>query len=89
MHDSTGSDLEPVLHRKHKAHRDYRRCDEQWLVIVAGQVPQIVLPEEPPKLLIPSMASTFSGINVQDPVSSDFDRVYFFRSPADVTRLTA
>lgn len=48
MHDSTGTDLEPVLHRKHQALRDYRRCDEQWLVIVAGQVPPIVLPKNRP-----------------------------------------
>ncbi|OXT02746.1 hypothetical protein B7H23_07690 [Notoacmeibacter marinus] len=89
VHDYTEDDLRSVLERKHDALRGYSQCDEQWLIIVAGQVPPIYLFEEPPKILLPSMASTFYGVSVPTPIDTDFDRVFFFKCPAEVTELTA
>jgi len=86
--DFTDQDLAPILQRKHKALKGYGRCDEQWLVIVAGTLPPIYMPEEPPKILIPTTASAFGGLAVAMPVQSDFDRVFYFKSPSDAYQLT-
>ena len=88
LYDFTDADLEPILQRKHKALKGYAKCDEQWLVIVAGTLPPIYRPDEPPKIFIPSTSQAFSGVSVSTPIVSDFDRVVFFQSPTTVHQLT-
>ena len=88
LSDFTDQDLAPILQRKHKALKGYGRCDEHWLVIVAGTLPPIYMPDEPTRILIPTTASAFGGLAVTEPVQSDFDRVYWFKGPADVKILT-
>lgn len=85
----TEEDLLSILDKKHKALSGYMDCDEQWLVIVSGQVPPLfVMHESQPEFMTPSIATSFYESNIDSPVESSFDKVYFFRSPADVTLLT-
>ena len=80
--------LHRILEKKHKSLRSYRPCSEQWLVIVSGSIPPIILPEERPKLLLASAATNFADTDIARPIQSDFDRVYFFRSPTHAVNLT-
>ncbi|AZG74934.1 hypothetical protein [Shewanella livingstonensis] len=83
------SDLLPILKKKHKALLGYAKCDEHWLVIVSGQVPPIFVEHEsPPKLMIASMATSFAGLNLQHPIKSNFERVYFFDCPTNAILIT-
>jgi hypothetical protein len=85
----TEGDLLSILDKKHKALSGYMDCDEQWLVIVSGQVPPLFVTHEgQPEFMIPSIATSFYKSNIDHPIESSFDKVYFFRSPADVTLLT-
>lgn len=85
----TEEELLPILEKKHKALIDYQACDEHWLVIVSGQVPPLfVTPELSPSPIIPSIADYYAGVNIKTPISSKFDRVYFFNSPTEPTLLT-
>ena len=84
----TNDELAERLTDKHKRLKLYQKCDEQWLVIVAGAVPPIYFEDSPPKLSLSTMATEFSDLNVVPPVQSDFDRVYFFKAPGDVVLLT-
>ncbi|MBX2832251.1 MAG: hypothetical protein KTR23_14090 [Rhodospirillales bacterium] len=88
LSDFTDEDLVPILLKKHKALKGYQHCDEHWLVIVAGALPPIYMPKEPPKILIPTMASAFGDLVVTMPVQSDFDRVCYFKCPTDVYQIT-
>lgn len=81
-------ELDAVLAKKHKALMNYNLCEEYWLVIVTRDVPNILLTQERPRILLPSNATTFWGISFDTPINSQFDRVYFFESPANVTLLT-
>lgn len=84
----TEGDLRSILEKKHKALSGYTQCDEQWLVIVSGQIPPLfVMHESPPKFMTASIATSFCGSNIDQPIESKFDKVYFFRCPTDVTLL--
>jgi hypothetical protein len=82
------ADLQAILPQKHAALKGYRACDEHWLVIVSGMVPRLLLPIERPKLSVLSAATVFGEIDIARPVRSDFDRVYFFKSPSHAILLT-
>ncbi len=84
----TEADLNPILQKKHEALKGYRRCDEHWLVIVSGMVPPIFPTKERPTILLPSSATNFADAEIVRPIRSDFDRVYFFRSPTHALNLT-
>jgi len=80
--------LLPILEKKHNSLKSYRTCSEQWLVIVSGSIPPIILPKERPSLLLASAATNFADAEIARPIQSDFDRVYFFRSPTHAVDLT-
>ena len=84
----TETDLGTILEKKHRALTGYRTCDEHWLVIVSGIVPPIVLPKERQRVQTASMATYFADVEVARPITSDFDRVYFFKSPTQAICLT-
>ncbi|MFV1530816.1 MULTISPECIES: hypothetical protein [unclassified Phaeobacter] len=84
----TEVDLNRILEKKHAALNGYRSCDEYWLVIVSGDVPPILLPKERPSLLLPTSATEFADAEITRPILSDFNRVYFFRSPTHALNLT-
>lgn len=85
----TEENLLSILDKKHRALSGYIDCDEQWLVIVSGQVPPLfVTHESQPEFMIPSIATTLYKSNINHPIESSFDKVYFFRSPTDATLLT-
>lgn len=78
-------ELELILDKKHSTLNGFQRCDEHWLVITSGQTFPLATPPAP---LAPSMATAFAGVDIQGPIESSFDRVFFFKSPSDVTLLT-
>ncbi len=85
----TEEELLPILKKKHKALIGYQACDEHWLVIVSGQVPPLFpTPRSSPPPILPSIANSYAGVNIKTPISSKFDRVYFFNSPTEPTLLT-
>lgn len=85
----TQEDLARILAHKHKALEGYRTCDEQWLVIVSGDVPPLFVEHAiPPDILLPRNVSKFLDPEFSLPIKSDFDKVYFFNSPADAILLT-
>jgi hypothetical protein len=91
LENFTEEHLNPILQKKHKALKalnGYRPCDEHWLVIVSGLVPPILLAKERPTVLSPSSATNFADVKIARPIRSDFDRVYFFRSPTHALNLT-
>lgn len=85
----TKSDLSPILRSKHNALKNYRLCDEQWLIIVSGAPPPIYSRKEPPQILSSSVATSFSEVDIETPVQSEFNRVYFFKCPYKCVLLTS
>lgn len=84
----TLDELNTILGSKHRKLHKYADCDEHWLVIVSGLVPQLIGDERVSHARFVSLATTFGGIDFETPVESEFDRVYFFRSPNDAKLLT-
>lgn len=84
----TEADLNPILQKKHEALKGYSPCDEHWLLIVSGMVPPIPNAKGRPAVLLPSSATNFADPEIARPIRSDFDRVYFFRSPTHAFNLT-
>lgn len=89
LDDFMEEDLISILEKKHKALVGYEKFDEHWLVIFSGLVPPLFVEHEsPPNILSSSMAASFSGVNFTSPVNTNFDRVYFFKSPAEAILLS-
>lgn len=88
LHPLSADHLDEILAAKHKSLKNYRKCDEHWLVIVARHIPEIFLPHEMPRITIPGTAKEIKGIGFDIPIRSDFDRVYFFECPVHVELLT-
>lgn len=85
----TDEDLLPILESKHKVLKGYVDCDEHWLIVYCGMVPPIWFPEEPPKILMTSVAAAFADLEITKPIESDFDQVFFYKCPSHVHKLTA
>lgn len=75
-------DLSKILDKKHKLLKNYHgECDEHWLVIVANANPIMFSNVNIPHCSIPSASTSFAEPNLEIPIQSDFDRVYFFNVP--------
>lgn len=85
----TEADISSILEKKHRSLLGYQKCDEHWLVIVSGSVPPLFVEHDiRPTVLLPSIATSFAGVNTRLPLESNFEKVYFFKSPAHATLLT-
>ncbi|MGR6872059.1 hypothetical protein ACU6U9_07090 [Pseudomonas sp. HK3] len=80
----TEKDLHKILKSKHEKLKNYCECDEQWLVITSGYLPGSFNME----MNLVSQASVFSGIDLSLPISTDFNRVYFYQWPSDISLLS-
>lgn len=88
LEDFTEKELAVILGKKHKALLNYTQCDEQWLVILSGQVPPLFeMKDHTPTLMIPSTATHFHTPNISHPIESSFDKIYFFSCPTKATLL--
>lgn len=83
------ADISSILEKKHHSLTGYQKCDEQWLVIVSGSVPPLFVEDDSrPNVFLPPMATSFAGVDAKLPLKSNFEKVYFFKSPTDATLLT-
>lgn len=85
----TEADISSILKKKHRSLIGYQNCDEQWLVIVSGSVPPLFVEHDRrPNVLLPSIATSYAGVDAKLPLKSNFENVYFFNSPTHATLLT-
>lgn len=56
-------DLNKILTAKHRSLKNYKTCDEQWLLIIEGN----------------DFYSDFKEINIQNSINTDFQKIFIYR----------
>ena len=68
----TNDNLLPILKKKHKALKEYFKCDEQWLLIYGDGLPD----------------SYYDNFEINEPVETLFDRIFFMQRGKHLSEIT-
>ena len=69
----TIANLLPILKKKHRALKEYFKCDEHWLLIYGDDLPD----------------SYYDNFEINEPVETLFDKVFFMQRGKHLSEITA